>query len=267
MRVSCAGRWFVVPLLAMGLLVGCATPPPPSAPEALADYRAANDPLEPTNRFVFDVNEKLDAGVIRPAAQAYAAAIPQPARSGIHNVLDNLQAPVRLFNDMLEGKPRRAGDTAMRFVINSTFGVLGLFDVATRWGYPTHAADFGLTLALWGVPEGPYLVLPVLGPSDPRDTAGFGLDVATSPFSWVGQGAAVEAMEWSRVPVGGIDERQRNDSFLESTKRTAVDPYGTFRSIYRQHRQAEAETIRDDNRATVPVWFPQTAATPSSGPR
>ncbi len=254
------GSWsHLTVLFVMAFLAGCATPPKASDPEALADYRAANDPLEPANRFMFGVNEKLDTGVIRPAAVAYAAAVPQPARTGIHNILNNLGAPVRLINDMLEGKPRRAGDTAMRFVINSTVGLLGLVDVATRWGYPDHDAGFGLTFALWGMPEGPYLVLPILGPSDPRDALGFGMDVGTNPFSWIGQGAVVEALEWSRVPVGGIDERQRNDSFLESTKRTAVDPYGAFRSLYRQHQQSEVEAIREDDRATVPVWFAQPA--------
>lgn len=267
MRVLFADCLPMISLLVVGSLVGCATPPPASAPEALADYRATNDPFEPTNRFVFGVNEKLDAGAIRPASQAYASVVPKAARDGIHNILDNLDAPVRLVNDMLEGKPRRAGDTAMRFVINSTIGVLGVFDVATELGYPTHDANFGLTFALWGIPEGPYLVVPVLGPSNPRDTAGFGLDVATSPFSWAGQGVAVETLEWSRVPVGGIDERQRNDNFLETTKRTAVDPYGTFRSLYRQHQAAEVETIRNDNRATVPVWFAQPPAGPSSASR
>ena len=84
-----------------------------------------------------------------------------------------LARPVQLTNDILEGKPRRAGDTTMRFLINTTAGVLGIFDVATKWGYPNHDADFGMTLANWGVPEGPFLFLPVLGPTDPRDAAGF----------------------------------------------------------------------------------------------
>ncbi len=267
MRAPFAGCSALMTLLLAGFLAGCATPPPASDPEALADYRATNDPLEPTNRVVYAINDKLDAGVFRPVARAYGAAVPQPVRNGIHNVLGNLGAPVQLVNDMLEGKPRRAGDTAMRFVINSTVGLFGIFDVATRWGYPDHDADFGLTLALWGAPEGPFLFLPVLGPSDPRDTLGFGVDVAASPFSWVGQGVAVEALEWSRVPLSGIDARQRNDQAIETTKQTALDPYATFRSLYRQYRRAEVQKIQDDHRATVPVWFPQPSATPAPAAR
>jgi phospholipid-binding lipoprotein MlaA len=259
MRASFAKSSRLIFLFVLGLLAACAKPPVNDR-EALADFRATNDPLEPTNRFLYAVNEKLDTSIVRPVARAYGAALPQPARNGIHNVLDNLGAPVRLVNDMLEGKPRRAGDTAMRFVINSTVGVLGIFDVATGWGFPNHEAGFGLTLALWDTAEGPYLFLPFLGPSNPRDTLGFTVDVASNPFSWVGQGVAVEALEWSRVPIGGIDERQRNDNFLQTTKQTALDPYATFRSLYRQHRRAEVQKIRDDQRATVPVWFPQPSA-------
>jgi phospholipid-binding lipoprotein MlaA len=150
----------------------------------------------------------------------------------------------------------------MRFLINSTVGVFGIFDVATGWGYPNHEAGFGLTLAVWGTPEGPYLFLPILGPSNPRDTLGYGADVVANPFSWVGQGTAVEALEWSRVPIGGIDTRQRDDNFLQTTKQTALDPYATFRSLYRQHRRAEVQKIRDDQRATIPAWFPQPTAAP-----
>ncbi len=260
-RASLTNGLRLMLLLVIGLLGACATAPV-NDPEALADFRATNDPLEPTNRFLYAVNEKLDVAILRPVARAYGAVLPQPARNGIRNVLDNLGAPVRLVNDMLEGKPRRAGDTAMRLVINSTVGLLGIFDVATDWGYPNHQAGFGLTLAVWDTPEGPYLFLPLLGPSNPRDTLGYAADVVANPFSWIGQGTAVEALEWSRVPIGAIDLRQRNDSFLQTTKQTSLDPYATFRSLYRQHRLAEVQKVRDDQRATVPAWFPQPTASP-----
>ncbi|MFL5256973.1 MAG: MlaA family lipoprotein [Rhodopila sp.] len=118
----------------LAALGSCATPP--SDPEALAEFKALNDPLEPTNRALFAVNNAIDAAVVRPVAQAYEAVLPEAVRNGVHNVLSNLGAPVRLANDMLQGQPRRAGDTAMRFLINSTAGVLGIFDVASKWGYP-----------------------------------------------------------------------------------------------------------------------------------
>ena len=135
--------------------------------------------------------------------KAYRFLVPSPVRAGVHNVLSNLGTPVQLGNDMLEGKPRRAGDTTMRFLINTTVGVLGIFDVAKDWGYPDHDADFGMTLALWGLPDGPFLFLPVFGPSDPRDAIGLGVNAAMDPFTWVGQGAAVRALDWSRFGLNG----------------------------------------------------------------
>ena len=178
-------------------------------------------------------------------------------RSGIHNVLSNLGTPVQLGNDMLEGKPRRAGDTTMRFLINTTVGVLGIFDVAKDWGYPDHDADFGMTLALWGLPDGPFLFLPVFGPSDPRDAVGLGVNTAMDPFTWVGQGAAVRRSTGRGSRLNALDQRERHLDDIDSIKKTALDPYATFRSLYRQHRQAQIEDARNDKRATIPVWFPQ----------
>ena len=243
-------------LLALTVLAACATPP--TDPEALAEFRQQNDPLEPTNRVLYKINDGLDTVALRPAAMAYRAVLPQPVRNGIHNVLDNLASPVKLGNDMLEGKPRRAGDTLMRFLINSTVGLAGIFDVASDWGYPDHDADFGLTLAVWGVPDGAYLFVPLLGPSGVRDLTGYGVDVAGDPFIWVGQGTAVQALRWSRVGIRGLDERDRLDSTIEDVKKNSLDPYAAFRSAYRQSRQSQVQEIRDDNRATTP-WFAQPA--------
>ncbi len=247
-------------------LPGCATRPPASDPDALADYQQTDDPLEPTNRVFYAINNGLDTVILRPAALAYRYAVPAPVRDGLHNVLSNIGTPVKLTNDILEGKPRRAGDTTMRFLINTTAGVLGIFDVATKLGYPDHDADFGMTMALWGVPEGPFLFLPVLGPTDPRDAAGFGLDVAIDPFTWIGTGPnhpGWSAFTYSRYGLTAVDARERVLDATDSIKKTALDPYATFRSLYRQHRHAQIETLRNDNRATVPVWFPQPAAAPA----
>jgi phospholipid-binding lipoprotein MlaA len=250
---------------AAGSLTGCATPPPADDPEALADFKQTNDPLEPTNRVFYAVNNGLDTVILRPAAQAYRFVVPGKVREGIHNVLSNLGTPVQLSNDILEGKPRRAGDTTMRFLINSTVGVLGIFDVATDWGYPNHDSDFGMTLANWGVPEGPFLFLPVLGPSGPRDAVGFGTDMVLDPFTWVGQGAAVTAIGWTRFAVSAVDARERVLDSIDQIKKTALDPYATFRSLYRQHRQGQIEALQRDNRATIPVWFPQQAGPTGQG--
>jgi phospholipid-binding lipoprotein MlaA len=250
----------VITTVLLGSLGACATPPPADDPDAVADFKESNDPLEPTNRAIYAFDDALDTVLLRPAARAYRFIVPGPARTGIHNVLTNLGTPVQLSNDMLEGKPRRAGDTTMRFLINTTVGVLGVFDVAKGWGYPDHDADFGLTLALWGLPEGPFLYLPVFGPSDPRDAVGLGVNAAMDPFNWVGQGAAVRALNWSRMGVNALDQRERHLDDIDSTKRTALDPYATFRSLYRQHRRGQIDDLRKDNRATIPVWFPESGA-------
>ena len=150
----------------------------------------------------------------------------------------------------------------MRFLINTTAGVLGIFDVAKTLGYKEHDADFGMTMALWGVPEGPFLFLPVLGPSDPRDAAGFGVDILLDPFTWIGSShdTGLTVFKWTRYGLNAVDARERVLDPIDQIKKTALDPYATFRSLYRQHRHAQIEDSRNDNRATVPVWFSQPAA-------
>ena len=245
--------------LAVAFLAGCATPPPASHKEARAAFERTNDPLEPTNRVFYKVNDALDTAILRPVAVAYTHVVPAPAREGVHNILGNLATPVTLANDMLQGKSRRAGTTFMRFLINTTLGGLGAVDVARRLGYPAHDADFGETMAIWGIPEGPFLFLPVFGPSDPRDALGQGVDLAGDPLGWFGIGTAVTVLDWSRAGIGGIDARSQVLGELGPIKRTALDPYATFRSLYRQHRRAEIAKVRADHGGTVPAWYPAPA--------
>jgi phospholipid-binding lipoprotein MlaA len=165
---------------------------------------------------------------------------------------------VRLTNDTLQGKPKRAGDTAMRFLINTTAGVVGIFDVAKEVGYAGHDSDFGLTLANWGVAEGPFLYLPILGPSSPRDAAGFGVDIAIDPFTWIGRGTTgFTIASWTKTVTSTIDQRASLLDVIDQVKKTALDPYATFRSLYRQNRNGKLEKLRADNRATIPIWWPQ----------
>jgi phospholipid-binding lipoprotein MlaA len=252
------------PLLAAALLGaalgGCATPPPASDPEALADYRETNDPLEPTNRVFYAIANGIDAVVLRPIAVGYRYSVPEGVRDHVHNVLANLNGPVLLANDMMQGKPRRAGDTLMRFMINSTLGLGGIFDPATAWGYPSHATDFGVTLGVWGVDEGPFLYLPIIGPSNPRDLGGLGVDVGIDPFTWVGQGAAVRNLGYVRYGMTAVDTRTALLGDLDKIKAQALDPYATFRSLYRQHRAAQIDAVKGDTRATMPDWFTDPAA-------
>lgn len=235
-------------------VAACATRPPASDPEAVADFEQTNDPLEPTNRVFYRINNGLDTVILQPVARAYRYVVPEAVRNPVHNVLANITSPVLFANDVIQAKPRRAGDTFMRFVINTTAGVGGLFDVAKDVGYPAHENDFGTTLALWGVPEGPFLFLPVLGPSNPRDASGYGADIALDPFTWASFGGS-NAFGYSRYGVGAVDARERALDTVDSIKRTALDPYATFRSLYRQNRRSEIEKARADDRETVPSWF------------
>lgn len=246
-----------LPMLAL-LVTACAPRPPADDKEALADYKQTNDPLEPTNRFFYKVNDQLDAITLKPAAEAYRT-LPDGVRDSLHNMIINLDDPTVFFNDVVEAKPRRAGDTLMRFMINSTFGIGGFFDVAKHWGYPNHDADFGMTLGLYGVPPGPYLFIPILGPSNPRDLTGFGVDIADWPFTWLVNGTTVYALEWAYYGLTAIDTRARVLDTLDQVQKTALDPYATIRSLYRQRRESQIEAIRNDNRATVPAWFPAPA--------
>jgi phospholipid-binding lipoprotein MlaA len=251
----------MLPLAVAGLmmigLAGCATPPPADDPDAVADFKQVNDPLEPTNRVFYAINQGLDTVLIRPLAIGYTWIVPPYGRSRIHNALSNLGSPVVLANDMLQSKPRRAGDTLMRFLLNSTVGVAGLFDVATDWGYPYHSADFGETLALWGVPEGPYLYLPILGPGDPRDTGGYAGDYLLSPLTWIGfynKSSTLSDINYAKFGLTLLDVRAGLLDTLDKATEQALDPYATVRSLYRQHRQSEIQAVRDDTRATPSPW-------------
>lgn len=254
MRIRRPGSGLLA-LLALAGLAACASRPPASDPEARADFDQTNDPIEPTNRFFYRVNDTLDTYTLKPVAQAYVAVVPTPVRNGVHNVLSNLASPVLLADDVSQAKPRRAGDTFMRFLINSSVGVVGVFDVAATWGYPAHDSNFGVTLALWGVPEGPYLYLPFVGPSSARGITGFAVDQAADPFNYVPHGYGLKTLNWARFGLGAIDARSRYLGDIDKVKAGALDPYATFRSLYRQNTAAQIEKTRADDRATTPDWY------------
>lgn len=200
--------------------------------------RAANDPLEPLNRGVYRFNVVLDDAVVKPGADVYRAVTPSPAREGVRNFMNNLNQPVVAANVLLQGDPEGAARTAARFGLNTTIGVFGLFDVATRAGLPARHEDFGQTLAVWGVPEGPYLMLPVFGPSNLRDGAGRIADRYPHPLQW-NEEYSDSVWAWSIRGVNGVDWRARAQGALESLDRTAIDPYVQLRSAYRQRREAD----------------------------
>jgi phospholipid-binding lipoprotein MlaA len=229
-------RWLkgvAASLIALGV-VACAEVP--TDPGARAAFDEANDPLEPTNRAIFDFNRQLDRYAIKPVAQAYHDVVPEPGRRALRNFLDNLKQPVVFANDVAQADFDRAFVTLARFVLNSTIGAFGLFDVATNQGYSRQQGDFGQTLFSWGVPDGPYLVLPLLGPSNPRDAVGYGVDSYADPF---GYWADSTAFDISRFGASGIDQREQVLDELDNIERTSLDFYATIRSLWRQKRLEE----------------------------
>jgi phospholipid-binding lipoprotein MlaA len=200
--------------------------------------------------------------VLRPAAVVWRNVVPRPLRQGVRNALGNLRTPIILVNDLLQGETARAGRTASRFLINSTLGVGGLIDVANdQFGLPGHTEDYGQTLARWNAEEGPYLFIPVIGPSNPRDLFGFMLGIATDPFTWVGQGTTVDILTGVRAGATVVDTREDLLDTLDAVERSSLDPYATLRSGYRQRRRAEIE-----NRLDRPSPGTSPAASPAAAP-
>lgn len=202
-----------------------------------------NDPFEGTNRFFFDFNQVLDDVLLRPVAIAYRWVTPDFARDGVRNFMNNLNSPVIFANDLLQGEGDRAGDTLLRFGINSTIGIGGLFDIAKELGHPYHDEDFGQTLAVWGVDEGPYFYFPLMGPSTARDFTGFVVDRGFDPLTYVNWGDDdLEYVPIARTVLNVIDLRSRNIETLDDIERSSVDYYASIRSLYRQSR---ADAIRN----------------------
>ncbi|MBB5520159.1 MlaA family lipoprotein [Amphiplicatus metriothermophilus] len=209
--------------------------------ERAAENAAAQntvDPWEGFNRRSFHVYLFLDETILVPAAKAYRAVTPKKGRKGIRNFLDNAQSPVVLVNDILQGEFKRAGDTLGRFVINSTIGFGGFADPAGRMGIPKHTEDFGQTLAVWGVPSGPFLMLPIFGPTTLRDGVGLGVDVAIDPLFHVETQAANRA-RYSRFVATAVSRREPLIEPLDDIQEKSLDYYASLRSFYLQARKRE----------------------------
>jgi phospholipid-binding lipoprotein MlaA len=224
-------------MLFAALLSGCATPP--TEPAARAAFEQTNDPLEPLNRKILDLNLFIDRILLKPVTKVYIAVLPDAARDALKRVLDNMKEPIVVINNVLQGDPQHAGVAIGRFVVNSTVGVGGLLDVAKKWGLARVTGDFGQTLFVWGVPSGPYIVLPLLGPSNPRDTVGMGIDAYIDPFSYLATAKDLDQLEISRFVLGGIDERARVMDVLDDLQKNSLDFYAQLRSLSQQHRAGE----------------------------
>ena len=145
---------------------------------------SSEDPLEPYNRFMHDFNMAADRILVKPLAQTYDQALPGPVKTGVRNFYNNLREPATIANDLLQGKPNMAAESTLRLLINTLFGMLGFIDIASYLGLPRHVEDFGQTLAVWGIPSGPYFVLPLLGPSTIRDSFGVAIrSIYTDPLN------------------------------------------------------------------------------------
>lgn len=200
----------------------------------------SNDPWEQTNRAIFNFNDRVETHIAFPVAEFYHDNVPEPARDGVHNVLTNISLPVTFGNELLQGEFTRGAQTLGRLGINSTLGVAGIFDVASKLGIPFHTEDFGQTLGVWGVGSGPYFVAPFLGPAPPRDLAGDIVDTFMDPFFFA-RFPSDTAFYATRSTLGVIDLTERNMDYIKQIKGTSIDYYAAMRSIYMQHRQAEID--------------------------
>jgi phospholipid-binding lipoprotein MlaA len=242
-RMMAGLRRSVVAAMASAAMVGgCAT----------GDTGAAEvwDPMETPNRFMFAINRTVDTIAVRPMAVLYRDWMPEGGQKGVRNVLDNLGEPVTAINEVVQGQPGRAATTLGRFIINSTVGIAGIFDVAAAWGMPKTKEDMGKTIGYYAGPGvepengGFYLVLPVIGPSNIRDGVGMAIDGSMDPFSlvtfsinrtvgWIAAGA--------RYGANVVDYRSRTLFALDDLEKNSVDYYAALKSAYTQQR---AELIR-----------------------
>lgn len=225
MSLSVIRLWLIGLLM---LLTGCAS--------TGAGPQAANpeDPWEPVNRGTFAFNDALDVWLLKPVAQGYDAVMPGPVRTGVANFFGNVEDVWTGVNSLLQGKPGNAVHDFGRVVVNSTMGIAGLLDVASAMGLEKHNEDFGQTLAVWGVGNGPYVVLPVFGPRTLRDAGGFVFDLTADPVSQVNPDPARYGLSAVRL----VDVRAGLLPAEKVLDTAALDKYSYLRSAYLQRRRS-----------------------------
>jgi len=246
-------------LFAVGLatvLVGAA-----SGDWAVAAPR--EDPFEHVNRKGFAIQKALDRYLVGPLGYVFGKLTPGPIGKAIHNILVNLSEPTVVINDVLQMRPARAGAASVRFAVNSTLGLAGMIDVAGKTGLPHHLSSFGDTLGRYGVGPGPYLFIPMVGPSTVRDLFGNVVDAAVDPLHFASYPARSQVSVGVAV-VGGLDQWTHSEGDLRALLGDATDPYATLRSTYLQHREAEVEGLTSTPAALPDLDTPDTPASPSS---
>lgn len=220
----------ITALLSISLLAACATTPG-------NQLAAERDPLEKTNRGIYRFNRGLDKAVVTPATKVYRVAVPKAAQRGIGNVFNNVDEPFSFINALLQGKVNQAFRTAARFLINTTLGVGGLADHATDMGLPEEPEDFGQTLAVWGMKSGPYVMLPLFGPSTLRDAIGFGVERVSDPYRLALNEANLDTLETAGVT--GLELADTRSYVMDTADpllQGSADEYATVKSAYLQYR-------------------------------
>ena len=210
------------------------------------------DPFEPVNRAIFSFNNAADKIILEPVAKGYKK-LPSPIQSSIGNFLNNLKMPLVIVNQLLQGQGKNAVESSGRFVLNSTAGLFGIIDVADKVGLEQKQEDFGQTLASWGVGDGFYIVLPIFGPSNLRDTAGMILTYTTDPINAY---AVSEGEEWIlpvRTATNAIDQRSKIIDEVNALRNNTLDFYAAVRSSYYQNRKAALLNIDDNTQTPLPL--------------
>lgn len=217
-------------VLMIALFAGCASSPDTNP----------RDPLERFNRGVSELNEGLDTAILRPVATAYKEVVPSLVRRGVSNFFANLADAWTAVNSALQFKPTAAAESTMRFSVNTVFGLLGVLDVASEMNIERHHEDFGQTLGRWGVPTGPYIVLPLLGPSTLRDTLALPVDRAGNPVTGMSDVSARNLL----LVLDGVDTRARLLGVGSLLEEASLDKYSFIRDVFLQRRSNE---VHDGN--------------------
>ncbi|MFL2885876.1 MAG: VacJ family lipoprotein [Candidatus Pelagibacterales bacterium] len=226
-------------LLVSFVVSGCASATKDQVVAESIASQKVSDPLEPLNRAVFSFNTVFDKVAVRPVAILYRGILPEFVRNRIAYSLDNLSMPVTTINNILQLEFGKAGISTARFVINSTVGILGFFDPASYFGLEADYEDFGQTLAVWGLPTGPYIVLPFLGPSSPRDFTGFLSTSLLDPTYQVGNSTNRDLFRYYRMGVGVVNFRSENIEIFDDLQNNSIDYYAAVRSFYNQSRNSQ----------------------------
>ena len=210
------------------------------------------DPFEPVNRAIFSFNNVADRVILEPVAKGYKK-LPSPIQSGISNFLSNLRAPLVVVNQLLQGQGENAIQSSGRFIINSTVGLLGVFDVAEKIGIEEKEEDFGQTLATWGVGDGFYIVLPLFGPSNIRDTTGMLITMVTDPINAYAVSEGEAWMVPMRTAANAVDQRSKIIDEVNALRDNSVDYYAAVRSSYYQNRKAAIANVDDSELTPLPL--------------